>query len=964
MFFDYLVNWTSGNIGQKETKESPYGNIETFWSDFKIIDARINGLRGANGKLDEASFKTWNAVAAKLQHDDLKTKFAETKVSTTNTGRCGDGGGLLSDPGEMIKSAFCGMVDAAQGLIIGGQDAKNPGMLGTAINLMTNTAGISTTATEASWIPTELQGSMQGLFSDSKSDLGKVIRTVTNTVLGVVDIMVILLFLAMALASILQISLSTYSIKKLLPGIIIGFLVAHFSVFAVRAGLEVSDQVSGMILSLNSELNKPESAQTYNSALSATYKLGITTTSKMTLETDPTKVDITKVMQQGFLTTLCFIAAIFIFILGFLFVVRSIIFFFLTPLAPLAFFGFFVPPLKGISQRWSKLFTSWLFMPVVAVIWLSLGFLWLQSASSLKITSTQTFFGLSLPMLVSYVFGLVCFFFAIKTPFSMAGEASSMLNKWNALGKSAWDKTGGAALKEAGAEAKSATGLIPGVAKFRNYRKDLKDRTDHRRHSWAEGGSAGGAKQVQAKADQTRKRAEELEKKAQSLDEEREQIRQATMASKAVNDAKDLLERQKNLANNDKTLSDDQRADEIKKYTAAYNATVQKEIDKAIDSSGVLDKYAKYNKDLEKLKDYKNSSAGLGYRGRLFIRNNQQKSNYAKRQQEHKDQEKLVADTAERELRAGKSRIAHRAQHMSDEIQKISAYSKNANAEGLYAERTRFNESDNASWIRQYDVENAAFNELTKDDEKNATYIGALNQFRKTPTERPGQNKNDYNFQRAVWDKSKKEMKEIAGPEWQKMSSVSGNRAKAKEGIAALRGEHWQNNPNAHKWDNAQVVDHFRDKVQGTAAFFGSFTKLKKIGESGSNSLVSYSDIVDAAGHLELLKNEKDEWGRDIFDKEDKASFDDFMDYAQSKGKYQGQPKDDAEMRKRLLAFTEHIQGTPGEVDPAKPWSLGYRLYSYAADPHFAIDESPDWHYAGSHTEPKELDPRFTGGHH
>lgn len=324
--------------------------------------------------------------------------------------------------------------------------------------LLGKTAGLNVPEEESKnslfgWVQgTALDGKVEDKLVDSQ--MGAVSRAAYARVLNLVNSAILLLFIIIALANILQIQVNAYSFKKLLPGLIIGLLLANASYFIVRAGLELSGSVADGLIS-RKDVN--DSGGNVRSFLDTFKKFG-------TVDGDITKPlmiagqdgDLRLVFQQAVLNLFLWAAAILVLILALLFAFRSLIFFFAVPLAPLAFLGLYFPPLGFVWKRWSGLMVNWIFMPVVAFFWLWLGFLWFRAVASVD----TGFFAYTL----GYIFGIAMFWLAVKTPFSLAGEAKFLYGKLEsklnaAPGKlwgATWGASGGAALDVAGRKIKTA----------------------------------------------------------------------------------------------------------------------------------------------------------------------------------------------------------------------------------------------------------------------------------------------------------------------------------------------------------------------------------------------------------------------------------------------------------------------------------------------------------------------------
>jgi hypothetical protein len=845
-------------------------------------------------------------------------------------GRCGGPTGL--DIILAIKEALCGVVDTTETL---------------SLNLLTSSA--------------LLLGKMTGIAPGTKIGSGALdsfltslvpvplladqidislrspfVGSITQALLGLIAMLTILFSLAAALSGVVQLGINTYSIKKILPGLLLGFILSFFGVFMTRAAVEVTSSASKFIVDAG---NNVDVKGTTGGASKKGYEMHTLVEAMVgvTGKTDPSKAgfdsmvgtgsnanqpDMSLVFKEALFTVALMISAVLLFMLSFLLVIRGLVILILTALSPIAFFSSGVGPMNAIWTRWWKTASGWLFMPIVINIWLWIAIRFFIAGS----TGGAGPLGAITTGLVGYGFGVFCVYMAMRTPFSMAGEASAALNKWNSLGKSAWNKTGGAGLKELGAEAKAAAGLIPGAARLKNYRKDLKDRTDHRRHNWAEGATARGAKRVRNREEAFRERQEAINASTQEIDDEK--LEKVSIRKKAA-DA-DILAVQNNAA-----LSQAQKDAQVDAIKVRFKGEKD-----AIEAT-YTDQYADLRKKQDSLASDRNSLKGLGASGRMFAKSQRQKQFYDLRNKEHQQDEAIVAAVAGRELKAGKSGIAEKYRHMTRHMTGSNVYAQHANAEAQYAERTNINNDPHLSWIREYGAENQAFSELGVEDEKQATNLAALEVFRHNPAQRPGESSTEFNFRRIRYEKSKAQWKAIAREQYETGRKGSGNSAKISQAVDALRGVHWQDVPGSADWDNSRTTDHLKDRAQGVGALSASLETLKQTWENKSKALAP-DDIKFAVNHILQLENAPaDLFGKDLLHATDKALLNDIKARVSDPNLGSATHANlEEELKGKIKSFTER---------GFEPGTFANRMGQYGADPHFTLDETIDWRYDGKH---------------
>lgn len=328
---------------------------------------------------------------------------------------------------------------------------------------------------------------IEQVLSDPSDSMGSMVSQAYSLVLRIVNIALVVFFFIIALANILQIQLNQYAIKKIVPGLIIGFLIANVSMFIIKVGLEMTTVLTREIVSSNMDNAKVKGTEIKVQDVAGSWFVnsfsGVPFSAREVFGKDcadehygltvgcvaDNSPDLNKLFKLAINNIAMLAAGIMIFITGFLFIIRRFIFFFALPLAPLAFMSMYIPSLKGtIWGRWWKTVSGWLFMPLVTGFWIWLCLVWL-GAQSFVVEGRP---GDSLARWTAYIFSMIALYLAMRTPFSMAGEASQVLNKWSNLGKKAWGSTGGKALKTGGAWAGAIAADKTGVgALIRGYKK-------------------------------------------------------------------------------------------------------------------------------------------------------------------------------------------------------------------------------------------------------------------------------------------------------------------------------------------------------------------------------------------------------------------------------------------------------------------------------------------------------------
>lgn len=471
---DVLVNgtdldWISGGY-------TAYADLAGFGADFKLIQDFVNNEANFGGH-DISTAITYDAMVANFS--GVANGIAQNQANGTTgvksaLGPCGNARGLL-DIVQSLQVAFCGLS------VLGYETSVR--VLNESANLLANVSDMLPRATNnlqtkaTAFIFNTQFGQFlsmpieQELVNTDPGSFGPVVRDANSRVLQLVNIVLVLAFLLIALANILQIQINNYAVKKIVPGLIIGFLVAQASFFLVRASLEVSGQVTRAILQVgvSGPAGQNGGFQGFVNAFSG-FPQGIDAIAgpggrtKAYMTTDPNKgtdVDMLKVFKLTLLTIFVTIAAVMLLILGFYLFLRRFVMFFLTPLAPLAFMGLFFPPLRTVWTRWWKTFSSWILMPLAAGFWLWLAMLWYGATQNTSSGYTQ---------IIGYVFGVLALYLAIKTPSLMAAEAKDLVNQWSKIGSKVGKSTTSTA-KNAALSYTPAGAVVRGINQYKALRK-------------------------------------------------------------------------------------------------------------------------------------------------------------------------------------------------------------------------------------------------------------------------------------------------------------------------------------------------------------------------------------------------------------------------------------------------------------------------------------------------------------
>jgi hypothetical protein len=252
---------------------------------------------------------------------------------------------------------------------------------------------------------------------------------VWRVMLNLVDIGLLLFLIFIAFANILRIDVNTYAIKKSLPMLLIGVLLANLSLLISRALVEFAEAIMRTFIQ-----SSPGGTDAFvNNLVNAVYMGGFSALQTAGGEAGTLAAFIGLVAFAGLafglgggLIVLVFLAVILVFIpaiafliLAFLLYIRTYVIVFLVCIAPAAFITLAIPPLQGLFKRWWSEFTRWVFMGPVVFF-----FLWL-AVKFYEAAGQKTNFG-------TYLIILLMVYLAIMTPFKMGGAVMAAWGKFGA----------------------------------------------------------------------------------------------------------------------------------------------------------------------------------------------------------------------------------------------------------------------------------------------------------------------------------------------------------------------------------------------------------------------------------------------------------------------------------------------------------------------------------------------------
>jgi hypothetical protein len=200
-------------------------------------------------------------VATQLTEGEVVRTFGSEDLSIEQKsaiGRCGSATALqqVSNPFNTIVGTLCAMVIGIQNVMYN--------LLFTSVGFLADASGMSVPGFMrndslagflANVVPVEFKATnLEGqIINQGGNQLATLVVEVHTIFLRAVNAIIIFIFIGLALLGVTQINVKTYEIKKLLPEIIFGFILANISLFGIRAGLELTARATQLILSINSD---------------------------------------------------------------------------------------------------------------------------------------------------------------------------------------------------------------------------------------------------------------------------------------------------------------------------------------------------------------------------------------------------------------------------------------------------------------------------------------------------------------------------------------------------------------------------------------------------------------------------------------------------------------------------------------------------------------------------------------
>lgn len=239
--------------------------------------------------------------------------------------------------------------------------------------------------------------------------------TIWKISLALANVIVMIMLLFVAIVNIVHLQYDTYAIKKSLPLLIIGIIMANFSLLICRMIVDAATVLANTFASDPAGLAH-DLLCGMGVANSTTGAAAATIITVLTAGTGTIGIMLIIVI----ITLVAVLIAILI--LSFLLWIRKIIIFLLVAMAPVAFILYAFPPTQSIFKQWWSWFLKWVFMgPIVMfLIW---------AAAQIGSNNCTNPAGFSISALLSMC-GVL--YLAAIVPFKLGGP---VMGAWAGLGK-------------------------------------------------------------------------------------------------------------------------------------------------------------------------------------------------------------------------------------------------------------------------------------------------------------------------------------------------------------------------------------------------------------------------------------------------------------------------------------------------------------------------------------------------
>ncbi len=258
-----------------------------------------------------------------------------------------------------------------------------------------------------------------------------------------VNIAAVFFLLALALANALRLNLETYEIKKTLPSLVAGLLLANFSLYICKAVLDFTDIIvfelisgptasgEGLGMQLMSFITGVDLANIDTTEAKAITAVVTNLLSAMAIGSMMGGIGAGTILGLIVALLILFVPTVVMLALAIVSLARIIILYILVVIAPLGVLAFFFPPTRTYGQKWMDGFIQWAFMSPIIFFLLRLVTFFQTSEESTTgapdiVSGLETF----ARQWLFYLAGIAIMLAALIVPFQLGGLGSQIMKFW------------------------------------------------------------------------------------------------------------------------------------------------------------------------------------------------------------------------------------------------------------------------------------------------------------------------------------------------------------------------------------------------------------------------------------------------------------------------------------------------------------------------------------------------------
>ncbi len=422
------------DVTSGETTDSMASRWAAQFVKIKKLPIKIGTVTSTLEQVAKDSFG-----AAYKETDDFSDPASDNAVALDNAagGQCGivksNIVGIPAKISDVVGNGLCGgvitLIQVTYSFVkeAGGFFAAATGMTDADASALTSGSKLATL------VPKFASGDLQYQLTGD-TPFADTIRMINSRMLDLINIFLVIFLILIALANILQLQVNTYQLKKIVPGLVLGFILANLSYFIMRALIEISRIATTSIIA---SLDPKTTASATTTLVTTFQKLLPASDNVYTVPGANLTFDWSKLSFDFFITILVLVSATYLICVGFLFLIRFIVFLVLIPFAPIAFLGMNFPLAAVAWKRWWKTTQGWLFMPVISSALIAFAVIFIRSSQDYvtKTASGGAAGGLGgAATLFNFAIGIFFLHMALTQPFKMAGEFKGVMDKWGQLG--------------------------------------------------------------------------------------------------------------------------------------------------------------------------------------------------------------------------------------------------------------------------------------------------------------------------------------------------------------------------------------------------------------------------------------------------------------------------------------------------------------------------------------------------